>query len=374
MLRDPADSRLTRLDVLRAIAILLVLGRHILVLPLNIPKPLYFFLFYWKRVGWVGVDLFFVLSGFLVSGLLMKDYIKGRPVRPVRFLIRRGFKIYPPFWALLVGSYFVFSVQHIPFTASMFVSEFLFVQNYWKSLWIHTWSLAVEEHFYFGLAVLFGLLFKESKSRGEGRLIPWIVLCVGVFTVMGRSWAGFVLRVPWGSLLAQTHWRLDGLFFGVFISYFYHFRPELMKLFQARGLTMVFGVGGMVFLLPVFFFDIETSRFLTTWGFTFNYLGFGSILWAVLSLPNVPQIKQPRGWKLLSYLGRHSYSIYLWHVPIYFISFWWALSGRGDLRYYYAQIGVYFFGSLLAGVLFSRLVESPCLALREKWFPSRGET
>lgn len=80
------QNRLREIDFLRGIAIVLVLFRHT-------------FLFrYTITMGWIGVDLFFVLSGFLVSGLLFKEYIKYGYLRPGRFLIRRGFKIYPVYY------------------------------------------------------------------------------------------------------------------------------------------------------------------------------------------------------------------------------------------------------------------------------------
>jgi peptidoglycan/LPS O-acetylase OafA/YrhL len=82
--------RLRELDFLRGIAILLVLLRHIHLFSFT------------KNMGWIGVDLFFVLSGFLVSGLLFKEYIKFGNIRPKLFLIRRGFKIYPIYFLFYI--------------------------------------------------------------------------------------------------------------------------------------------------------------------------------------------------------------------------------------------------------------------------------
>src|SRR5215211_479046 len=96
--------RLKNLDVLRAVAVLLVLGRHVNVvapMPADVPGPVALAIRAWVKVGWTGVDLFFVLSGFLVSGLLFAEYRKNGELRIGRFLIRRGFKIYPPFWVLM---------------------------------------------------------------------------------------------------------------------------------------------------------------------------------------------------------------------------------------------------------------------------------
>src|SRR5215469_6695095 len=83
-------KRIPQLDILRAIAVLLVIGNHVTWSPVLV------------RFGWTGVDLFFCLSGFLVSGLLFRDYRRYGTLHWKRFLIRRGFKIYPGYYALLL--------------------------------------------------------------------------------------------------------------------------------------------------------------------------------------------------------------------------------------------------------------------------------
>mgnify|MGYP001205359475 CR=1 FL=1 len=95
-------SRNLNLDILRAIAILLVLGRHMQVCPSDISPTISAITQKWQDIGWIGVDLFFVLSGFLVSMLLFKEVrIKGRlSIR--HFLIRRGLKIYPSFYFFIL--------------------------------------------------------------------------------------------------------------------------------------------------------------------------------------------------------------------------------------------------------------------------------
>ena len=82
-------TRNRNLDALRAVAILLVLGRHFE----------YFRL--WSQVGWAGVDLFFVLSGFLISGLLFAEWKQRGSIGIARFYVRRGLKIYPAFYVFL---------------------------------------------------------------------------------------------------------------------------------------------------------------------------------------------------------------------------------------------------------------------------------
>src|SRR5690349_1861898 len=91
-----AAGRLRSLDLLRAVAVLLVLLHHLAPPPGERTR----FVSLLSRVasrGWIGVDLFFVLSGFLVSGLLLREHRLHGSIRFGRFFLRRGFKIYPPF-------------------------------------------------------------------------------------------------------------------------------------------------------------------------------------------------------------------------------------------------------------------------------------
>ncbi len=84
------NNRNQAIDFLRGIAIFLTLFRHF---GINI---------YLYKIGWVGVDLFFVLSGFWVSGLLFREYKKTTKINFIRFFVRRGLKIYPLFYSLYI--------------------------------------------------------------------------------------------------------------------------------------------------------------------------------------------------------------------------------------------------------------------------------
>jgi len=94
------QGRSLPMDMLRGIAILLVLGRHYVIKPEGL-GPLQPLAAGWMAIGWAGVDLFFVLSGFLVSGLIFAEYRKNQTVDLRRFVIRRGFKIWPPYLAYI---------------------------------------------------------------------------------------------------------------------------------------------------------------------------------------------------------------------------------------------------------------------------------
>ena len=155
--------RLSQLDCLRAVAVLLVLGGHF-----QPPKPedtgalVAVLTRTWMYGGWTGVDLFFVLSGFLVSGLLFREYQERGAVRPGRFLIRRGFKIYPAFYTMAIP---ILLLAQAP--ARQVVSELFFVQNYLlPNFFGYTWTLAVEEHFYLLLAAVVWCAVRYRPDAG----------------------------------------------------------------------------------------------------------------------------------------------------------------------------------------------------------------
>ena len=99
----PATTRMIGLDLLRLLAIFMVMGRHSELCPAD--TPLKSAWDSWHRNGWVGVELFFVLSGFLVSGLLFAEYKKHGDISVKRFYVRRGLKIYPAFYFLIAFAY-----------------------------------------------------------------------------------------------------------------------------------------------------------------------------------------------------------------------------------------------------------------------------
>ncbi|NBX63664.1 MAG: acyltransferase, partial [Bacteroidetes bacterium] len=112
------------LDLLRALAILLVLGRHSFANGL------------WHWIGWSGVDLFFVLSGFLVSGLIFQEVKTQGDVRLGRFLVRRALKIYPSFYVFLLVSVLAAWMTDRNYETSQLLSEIFYLQSYFDGLWM----------------------------------------------------------------------------------------------------------------------------------------------------------------------------------------------------------------------------------------------
>ena len=276
-------KRLTQLDFLRAIAIFLVIGNHSAICP---PETSYFLnriTGVWYRGGWAGVDLFFVLSGFLIAGLLFSEYKKSGTIDLKRFLIRRGFKIYPAFWFLILMTLIVTVFSGEMIYRGGFVRELLFIQNYKPGIWDHTWSLAVEEHFYIFLSLLFFGLISVRKNSVTNAFdaIPKIFILLASVCLFWRCLdykvAGFVYEIN----IEQTHFRLDSLFYGVFLAYLWNFRglaeSEILRKYKS-----FIGVIGVCCFIPVFIFDLGKTDWLATYGLTMLYFGGGCILLALL--------------------------------------------------------------------------------------------
>lgn len=357
------QTRLKQLDVLRAIAVLLVLGSHKQTLTL------------WMRNGWIGVDLFFVLSGFLVSGLLFTEYQKHGKVRVKRFLIRRGFKIYPPFYTLWFTTIFlVIVVARSKIPGRVLISESLFGQNYGPAFWGHTWSLAVEEHFYLLLAAAVFFLVRNAKGGTNPFVyIPRTALFVGLL-LLGLRVLTAIYVVPYSLKTHQypTHLRLDSLLFGVLLSYYHHFHHEAFSAWVKRYWKLI-AIGSFLFISSCLLFD-QSSFFMSTIGYTLLYLGFGGILLvSFYSFFEVPRLFRA-SWNLvgtsLAFIGIHSYSIYLWHLPV---ANWGFMAFHHFFRplNYKLEFLLYLVASLGVGVLMAKLVERPSLWIRERFYPSR---
>ncbi len=360
------------LDVLRGVAILLVFGNHFKVFPKTDFLYLKTFFEKWQEGGWVGVDLFFVLSGFLISGLLFKEFQRFGSIRFSDFFVRRGFKIYPPFYFMMLPTFLYFIVPHHSIPLAAIFPWLLFLQDYFQpftgnlnSIWGHTWSLAVEEQFYIFLPVLFiALIALKKNDQNPFRKLPVLFIIIAAFSLGARLLQSASLPYSNEAYLFPLHLRIDSLFFGVLISYFLHFKTVSFRFFINRFSYLFVGLG-ILLLLPAFLLPRETEVFSFTYGFTLNYLGSGFLV-AVAA-------EDSFGKNLISdcisFIGRYSYSIYLWHVPFgRFLENWVT-----PFKYWPIYFIVYVSGCLIIGIVSAKLVEYPAIKLRDRFFPSRSQ-
>ncbi len=361
--------RLLSLDILRLFAILLVFGRHLIKFEKSDTALVLI-----KQGGWVGVDLFLVLSGFLVSGLLFSEYQKTQKLSIGRFYLRRGLKIYPAFYVMFVASliHLLISNSIAPETAKPVLlpalAEVFFFQNYVKGLWSHTWSLALEEHFYIGLPLLLLLLVKiRPGADNPFKPLIFISIALMILILAGRYVTTAYIKFSYWTHFFPTHLRIDSLLFGVLISYVYHFHPRRFLLTKQLAIPLI--LVGLGLLVPAYLLRIETNPYLYTFGFTQFYIAGGMILTGMLHI----DFSRFRIARFAAYLGSYSYSIYLWHVPVRNWGYPWLEQVLGTPMNVYLHISIYVVFAIAFGVLMSKLIEMPVLKLRDRFFPSRAE-
>lgn len=351
--------RIRQIDFLRGIAIILVLFRHMEFTPVT------------HLIGWSGVDLFFVLSGFLVSGLLFDQYNREKTIKPLLFLTRRGFKIYPLFYIITAALVLAHQFTGLGTSSANLVPELFFFQNYSEGINPITWSLAVEEHFYIllvlgvYLAVKFGKLTSRKGFHALAITLLLYSLVARVFTSLRYTEFEFYTHYT------PTHLRIDSLLFGVVIAWNYYFNRAWLQGFVQKFRRQLF-VFALACLAPLFLFDTDTF-YMRTAGLSFLYLGFGSLLCLFLysdSFNRKFEWLMPKlMYSLIAKTGIYSYAIYLVHIQVLNLIKRVVVEGMHVNMSNQVLFFCYFAGSILAGVLLYSIVELPFLKLRERFFP-----
>jgi len=349
------QERLLSLDVMRTASILLVLCRHTVDPPASatLANVLH-------CGGWIGVDLFFVLSGFLVSGLLFQEHQRSGSLRWGRFLVRRGFKIYPAFYAMMAVAIAVAARRH-DLQWKPALAELLFVQNYVHGMWLHTWSLAVEEHFYLLLPICLLVLLRFAKNpKDPFRKLPVVWLCLAAILLALRA-ANLRRPFDYWTHMFPTHLRIDSLMLGVVISYWLHYRPELFEKLQKKRALLI--CGGLLLLSPAFFFEVDVTPWIWIAGFLAIACASAMILVGMQGA-----VSRNPFTAALGYIGARSYSIYVWHLAVrYWVSD--KIAQRLGGNFYLSSV-LFFVLSIVCGIGMAALLEQPMLRLRERLFPS----
>ncbi len=370
----PSSGRKVSLDLLRAVAIFMVLFRHgnTDVLAAIQSENLFVNLIYWlKQVGWAGVDLFFVLSGFLIAGLIFNEIKTNGMIDFRRFWLRRALKIFPLYYAymlLVLGMLLLRSDFNFRHALSAIWPNLLNIQNYFWTPAGHTWSLAVEEHFYLALPLLCSLLYKAFG--GVRYIIPsMLAVACGCLILRWRHWvSGGVYSHEY--VLWPTHFRIDGLAWGVLISYLWVFNVNgfIEKCRRAKPWLLL---SGLALLSIHLLYELE-SPVMWVWGFSVNYLAFGFLL--LFCLVAEDSLRASVICRMLAKVGAYSYPIYLFHFGVSepFVDF---LNGRSFLvgapiLKWMIVFSTYLIISIGIGCLLHRLIEAPILYARDRLFPA----
>jgi len=365
------QERNITLDVIRGIAILLVMFSH----SLNVSKdaapyfPPRLFVKMMQIGGWCGVDLFFVLSGFLVSGLLFNEFKKTQKIQPGKFLIRRGFKIYPGLAFFILFTFIIekalsLQADQVYYPSVAYLKDLLFLHNYFGGRWEITWSLDIEEAFYFLLTAFFLLIISLKKMKLKTLVTTYIILVI--IGITGRLITN--LTHPEYDFIkhyAYSHFRLDGLFAGVLLAYFYHFEHTRLNTFITRY-QLLFITIPVILLIPNFLFERDEHQWISIFLLATNPICFGFLLLVLLETKRTFfKIK------VMAFIGRNSYPMYLWHLFInaYLIQHFYPINSIAVFSTYTA---IYFGSTILTGILITRLIEIPFLNMRDRFYPAKS--
>jgi peptidoglycan/LPS O-acetylase OafA/YrhL len=354
--------RLPGLDLLRSIAIVWVMCFHTFLIGGLGPD--------WEwltRFGWAGVDIFFVLSGFLIGSQWLQSLQSGAPPSLGGFYWRRAWRILPAF-AVVLGVYLAVPVlreepnleawwQFASFTLNLFID---YGQN---RAFSHAWSLCVEEHFYlvFPLLALW-MTRRPSTARFVGLCL---LLVLGGIALRGAVWLHMDATQPerpWfiEDIYYPTWMRLDGLLAGVMLATLRVYRPQAWSRLQQHGNALA--LAGLAFVAAAFLlFRQRTGLPANTVGWPLLSLGFGLLVLAATAPRSfVSRLALPgTGW-----LAAVSYSLYLSHkLAMHAVHTWIApaLPWQG-----LALLPVYAAVILAVGALLHYGVERPGLALRDR--------
>ena len=360
------------LDTLRALAICLVFAYHYMVFVSRQPT------FGWLSVvGWVGVDLFFVLSGYLIANQLFEGFVRGQRLSLKRFYARRALRTLPVFWVVL-AAYFVWPAAMGGKTPPPLWQFLTFTQNYQLqpgTAFSHAWSLCIEEQFYlaFPLVLVLGSRLRWGVAKGWALLIGLMLLGTAARAYLwqqyGRESSG-QLSGYHPNVYYATLCRFDEILPGVAIAMVKNFHSVAWARWMQRGQTLL-ALGSAAVLAALFgvynFYEYEGygyGFFMTAFGYSLVAVAFAILLAAALSPSSaLHRFRVPGAY----HLALWSYSIYLSHKAIAFVL--QAQSKAGGWSAATTLIAITA-TCLIGGALLHRLVEMPFMTMRQRWFSS----
>ena len=280
--------------------------------------------------GYLGVDLFFLLSGFLMTGYVNKLIVKNNIKSSLNFLLRRGLRIWPLYFSFL-GLIAVLSASTSTEISFLNWISFIFYwQNYspdFIHIVSHIWSLCIEEHFYLLLPLVIFFYNKQGIVKNKKVYFSFVLL------------AFFIIHLLFGKESAPftTHNRIFELFLGLML---YQFSSEVSTFFNKFKLLFLFTLISSIIIMMIDVLPINDQ-----WYLYLCLLLFSILIISSLSIKTIFN-------KTFKNISDLSYALYLFHVPILYLIPNKAIS-----------LIVIFAAALAA----RKLIEEPFLKLRDKY-------
>lgn len=361
------------IDALRFFAFLKVYLLHI---PIQGSFPIFSFL---KSGGGIGVSFFFVLSGFLITYLLVSEKLASNSINIKRFVVRRGLRIWPLFYFMILLAFL------LPYDFKQYIGfhmvgggydfdwrySFTFLENYKMLITDQSakttplsvfWSLCIEEHFYIVWMLVMSFIPSKYilKFLISCFLVAWVSRFVEPFLFSNQ-------RIETNDLFTNIDFFASGGLLGYFVAKDFKKVSDFIQRFSDvfKGSIIVLIVLVVIFQKQVLPYEPSTLFFI----FRSSIIGLMFTLLIAIFLPAESNIRISS--KVLNYLGVRSFGLYVYHIILIHVGFQYCLRHNIVLDNWFALSGfiVYSFcGSVIISMLSYKYFEMPFLRLRNsKW-------
>ncbi|GAB1309602.1 acyltransferase [Urechidicola sp. KH5] len=370
-----SNNRNFGLDLIRASAITLVVISHLSFL--LFPESESSLVTFLRVLGALGVDLFFVLSGYLIGGIILKNIEQNKTSFNdlLNFWKRRWFRTLPNYFFILFVNIFIYFLvcKKLPDQLGYY---FIFLQNFehaHPNFFTEAWSLSIEEYAYLFLPLLLYAVIKYFKKNNRSQLFLYTTLVVIFILQFFKVYYYYIVEVESYKAWSRTFrkvvlFRLDAIYIGFILIYFVRAFPHFFKRF--KGVFFVLGL--IIFILAHAI--IALNNLLpesALWFYVFIYLHMVIISFGLM-FPYLTSIHFNGVFsKLVSYLSLRSYAVYLINYSIVLLSIEKFYDSR-FLHFYERCFWSFIFVSatLVLSELLYRLFEKPILNYRDRKYSS----
>ena len=335
-------KKIPSLNGLRALSILCVLTSHVLSRNLGLDKA---------PAGQLGVTIFFVISGFLITLLLLNEEQNNGKISLRNFYIRRVIRIFPVYY-LYLGVCGILAIMHVfSFSLLSWISSLTYSKYFFTTEWetAHFWSLSIEEYFYLAWPLVF-------KYLGRYRKLFAMLIIVAVPLV----------RFTTDIVPLHLFTRADGIMWGCLLAIYYEpvmqFLNKQKKLYLTLPFILIMGCIGLKTVLNIFHWEIP-EHFIEAFFGSFGTITIVSIAFIMVISINF----ENNAWftilnlPFINYLGVLSYSLYIWQQMFFSTHLGWFSGFPQNLALIFIVANISYYG-----------VEKPLLKLKDKFHTKRS--
>jgi peptidoglycan/LPS O-acetylase OafA/YrhL len=373
-------KHIEELDSLRGIACLLVLFDHLYsILFLQVEGHKIF------RGGFIGVDLFFILSGFLISSLLFAELRKNSTINLYKFYSRRALRLLPPVLIVIplvilpiiiyIDGFKIMLINYFYLvTYTTIFPKFLEVLNYFpQPYWFpHAWSLSIEEIFY----LFFPFLLMKVRDRNK------ILIFICILFVINIILLPYVLKIFQGGAYHNPLWHFSQTGLGVALAIFLNKDEEgkmffennffkKIKNYYIKKFPMFFNISfSYIFAMFIFASPGTETPWFFNWGAPLLSFSVCTIIYGVVSRLRSPAFLKNTQ---LRFIGRISYGLYLFHLPLYRFVEHFVVKKLGFV-YHVGLLGwisvdiIILVLTFILSFLSWKLIEEKTISLKKKYF------